>query len=81
LGAESTLILMCTKGKNPAQLSPLEGASDESSSSYGPNSIESFPFLYLMAEADPASETSYNSNLPKTMDSAQHNFIMKHKVM
>jgi hypothetical protein len=41
--------------------------------------------LYLtftyMTEADPASETSYNSNLHKMMDSVQHNFIIKYKVI
>jgi hypothetical protein len=31
-----------------------------------------------MKEADPAFETSYNSDVPKMMDSIQHNnFVMK----
>jgi hypothetical protein len=30
--------------------------------------------LHLMTEEDPASETSYNLNIPKTMSKGQHNF-------
>jgi hypothetical protein len=29
--------------------------------------------LHLMEEADPAPETSYNLNIPNTMDNVQHN--------
>jgi hypothetical protein len=36
-----------------------------------------FAIFKLREFLDTASETRYNLSLPKTMDSAQHNFVMK----
>jgi hypothetical protein len=51
--------------KDSTQLEPLI-----ETSSNGPICVGFYPLLYLMTEA---SETSYNLNITKTMENAQHN--------